>query len=138
MKKQDRWYIKIMDVAYKNYGRVMKSCENHFVFVCVVSLFCFVCLELPRRESWKRNQFSEVPRSRGRNCYRTIPDPGGNREASASKRVETFRICEQKLTDSLQLWTRRYLETNIFFAWMPHGCHMDVTWMLFAFSIFPN
>ena len=86
-KKQDRWFIKIMDVAYKNYGRVMKSYENHFVFVCVVSLFCFVCLELPRRESWKRNQFlgdldvcrSLHPTRMG--CFLTSYCLGGNREA---------------------------------------------------------
>ena len=76
-----------MDVAYKNYGRVMKSCENHFVFVCVVSLFCFVCLELPRRESWKRNQFLgdlEVSRSlhpTRMGCFLTSYCLGGNREA---------------------------------------------------------
>ena len=76
-----------MDVAYKNYGRVMKSCENHFVFVCVVSFFCFVCLELPRRESWKRNQFlgdldvcrSLHPTRMG--CCLTSYCLGGNREA---------------------------------------------------------
>ena len=76
-----------MDVAYKNYGRVMKSYENHFVFVCVVSLFCFVCLELPRRESWKRNQFlgdldvcrSLHPTRMG--CFLTSYCLGGNREA---------------------------------------------------------
>ena len=76
-----------MDVAYKNYGRVMKSCENHFVYVCVVSLFCFVCLELPRRESWKRNQFlgdldvcrSLHPTRMG--CFLTSYCLGGDREA---------------------------------------------------------
>ena len=89
MQKQDRRFIKIMDVAYKNYGRVMKSCENHFVFVCVVSLFCFVCLELPRRESWKRNQFlgdldvcrSLHPTRMG--CFLTSYCLGGNREAKS-------------------------------------------------------
>ena len=50
----------------------MKSYENHFVFVCVVSLFCFVCLELPRRESWKRNQFlGNLAVSRSLNPTRT-------------------------------------------------------------------
>ena len=76
-----------MDVAYKNYGRVMKSYENHFVFVCVVSPFCFVCLDFPRRESWKRNQFlgdldvcrSLHPTRMG--CFLTSYCLGGNREA---------------------------------------------------------